>query len=128
MTINFSLICQIRDFGSGHPDSYRDLQPRQIRLSTVPIAIRMAKIAPWWLARRDSFLAKVPGLFPVLASGNTPSLHAGTFAKIACKAISLRSVLHIAGPLAARQICPKSSLHRDFRRTHKCFAALPFTL
>ena len=28
-------------------------------------------------------------------------------------------------PLAARQICPKSSLHRDFRRARKSFAALP---
>jgi hypothetical protein len=33
MALNLSLIFQIRDFGSGHPDSYRDLQPRQFYLS-----------------------------------------------------------------------------------------------
>jgi len=47
---------------------------------------------------RDSFLAKVPGPCPVLASGNyipagwllaIPTYHVGT----------LRSALHIAGPL-----------------------------
>jgi len=32
---------------------------------------------------------------------------------------------HIAGPLAARQICSKSSLHKDFRRARKSFEALP---
>jgi len=42
MTINFSLICQIFS-GSG-----QILQPRQIYLSP-----GLAKIAPWWLARRD---------------------------------------------------------------------------
>jgi hypothetical protein len=52
MTINSSLICQIRDFGSG-----QILQPRQLYLSP-----GLAKIAPWWLARRDNFSAKVPGL------------------------------------------------------------------
>jgi len=51
LTNNFSLICQIRDFGSG-----QILQPRQLYLSP-----GLAKIAPWWLARRDSFSAKVPG-------------------------------------------------------------------
>jgi len=51
LTNSFSIICQIRDFGSG-----QILQPRQIRLSP-----GLAKIAPWWLARRDYFLAKVPG-------------------------------------------------------------------
>jgi hypothetical protein len=45
LTLNFSLIYQIRDFGSGHPDSYRDLQPRQFYRSP-----GLAKIAPWWLA------------------------------------------------------------------------------
>ena len=33
--------------------------------------------------RRDSFLAKVPGPCPDTASGNTPPLQAGFFAKIA---------------------------------------------
>jgi hypothetical protein len=52
MTLNLSLIGQIRDFGSG-----QILKPRQFYLSP-----GLAKIAPWWLARRDYFLAKVPGL------------------------------------------------------------------
>jgi hypothetical protein len=45
MTLSFSLICQIRDFGSG-----QILQPGQFYLSP-----GFAKIAPWWLARRDNF-------------------------------------------------------------------------
>jgi hypothetical protein len=73
--------------------------------------------------RRDSFLAKVPSRpeysgsgCPVLApdapdaavrifdsvgagSGNTSPRQAGPIAEIAFQAISLRSVLHIAGPL-----------------------------
>jgi hypothetical protein len=40
------------------------LQPRQLYLSQ-----GHAKIAPWWLARLDYFLAKVPGL--VSAGGAT---------------------------------------------------------
>jgi hypothetical protein len=59
MTNNFSLICQIRDFGSG-----QILKPGQLYLSP-----GFAKIAPWRLARRDSFSAKVPGFEPV---GLTP--------------------------------------------------------
>ena len=51
MTINFSLICQIRDFGSG-----QILQPGQLYGSP-----GFAKIAPWRLACRDNFVAKVPG-------------------------------------------------------------------
>jgi len=43
LTISLSLICQIRDFGSG-----QILQPRQFYRSP-----GFAKIAPWWLARRD---------------------------------------------------------------------------
>jgi hypothetical protein len=54
LTINFSLIYQIRDFGSG-----QILPPGQLYLSP-----GFAKIAPWWLARRDRFVAKVPGLEP----------------------------------------------------------------
>jgi hypothetical protein len=59
VTLNLSLIYIIRDFGSG-----QILQPRQLYLSP-----GFAKIAPWWLARRDYFLAKVPGL--VSADGAT---------------------------------------------------------
>ena len=51
LTIKFSLICQIRDFGSG-----QILPPGQFFLSP-----GFAKIAPWRLARRDNFVAKVPG-------------------------------------------------------------------
>jgi len=59
MTIIFSLFYQIRDCGSGQM-----LQPRQLYRSP-----GLAKIAPWWLARRDNFSAKVPGL--VSADGAT---------------------------------------------------------
>ena len=37
----------------------------------------------------------------------------------------LPATAHTTGPLAARQICPKFSLYRDFRRARKSFAALP---
>jgi hypothetical protein len=59
LTQNFSLIFQIRDFGSG-----------QIRLSP-----RLAKIALWWLARRDYFLAKVSGLVTADGATNVYSLN-----------------------------------------------------
>jgi len=65
MTLNFSLICQIRDFGSG-----QILQPRQLYRSP-----GLAKIAPWWLARRDYFLAKVPGLVSADGATNVYSLN-----------------------------------------------------
>ena len=48
LTINLSLVCQIRDFGSG-----QILQPGQLYLSP-----GFAKIAPWWLARRDKSCLK----------------------------------------------------------------------
>jgi hypothetical protein len=51
LTNKFSLICQIRDFGSG-----QILLPGQFYLSP-----GFAKIAPWRLARRDNSLAKAPG-------------------------------------------------------------------
>ena len=65
MTNNFSLICQIRDFGSG-----QILQPRQFYLSP-----GFAKIAPLWLARQDNFLAKVPGLVSADGATNVYSLN-----------------------------------------------------
>jgi hypothetical protein len=65
MTLNFALIYQIHDFGSG-----QILQPRQIYLSPGP-----AKIAPWWLARRDYFPAKVPGLVSADGATNVYSLN-----------------------------------------------------
>jgi hypothetical protein len=65
VTLNFSLIYQIRDFGSG-----QILQPRQLYLSP-----GLAKIAPWWLARRDNFSAKVPGLVTADGATNVYSLN-----------------------------------------------------
>jgi hypothetical protein len=65
VTQNLSLICQIRNFGSG-----QILQPRQIHLSP-----GFAKITPWWLARRDSFSAKVPGLVSADGATNVYSLN-----------------------------------------------------
>jgi hypothetical protein len=64
VTYNFSFICQIYS-GSG-----QILQPRQIRLSP-----GLAKIAPWWLARRDYFLTKVPGLVSAGGATNVYSLN-----------------------------------------------------
>jgi hypothetical protein len=65
MTINFSLICQIRDFGSG-----QIMLPRQFYLSP-----GLAKIAPWWLARRDSFSAKASGHVSAYDATNVYSLN-----------------------------------------------------
>jgi hypothetical protein len=65
MTYNFSLIYQIRDFGSG-----QILQPGQLYHSP-----GFAKIAPWWLARRDNFSAKVPGLVSADGTTNVYSLN-----------------------------------------------------
>jgi hypothetical protein len=94
MTINFSLICQIRDFGSG-----QILQPRQCYLSP-----GLAKIAPWWLARRDHFSPKVPGLVSADGATNVYSLNRRA---VSCKANR------------------KLALYQDFRRTSKSFAARP---
>jgi len=52
MTKGFTSVYQIRKTGSGH-----FLPPGQVNLSP-----GLAKIAPWCLARRDSFSAKAPGL------------------------------------------------------------------
>jgi hypothetical protein len=52
MMLNLSSVYQIRTTGSG-----QFLQPRQVYRSP-----GLAKIAPWCLARRDSFQAKAPGL------------------------------------------------------------------
>ena len=57
MTISFSSVYHFRKTGSGHPDSYRDLQPGQVNPSP-----GLAKIAPCWLAHRDNLAAKAPGL------------------------------------------------------------------
>jgi hypothetical protein len=65
LTNNFSLICHIRDFGSG-----QILQPRQLYRSP-----GFAKIAPWRLAHRDYFSAKVPGLISADGATNIYSLN-----------------------------------------------------
>jgi hypothetical protein len=65
MTQNLSLIYLIRDFGSG-----QILQPRQFYLTP-----GFAKIAPWWLVRRDYFLAKVPRLVSADGATNVYSLN-----------------------------------------------------
>jgi hypothetical protein len=65
LTNNFSLTCQIHDFGSG-----QFLQPGQIRLSP-----GFAKIASWCLARRDYFSVKVPGLVTADGATNIYSLN-----------------------------------------------------
>jgi hypothetical protein len=65
LTLYFSLIFQIHDFGSG-----QILLPRQLYLSP-----GFAKIASWWLARRDYFLAKVPGLVSADGATNVYSLN-----------------------------------------------------
>jgi hypothetical protein len=65
MTKGFSSVYQIRKTGSG-----QILQPRQFFLSP-----GLAKIAPWWLVRRDNFSAKVPGLVPADCATNVYSLN-----------------------------------------------------
>jgi len=65
MTNNFSLICQIRDFGSvqicNSGTNYR--------------SSGLARIAPWCLASRDKLLAKVPGLVTGWSEPPTLSAH-----------------------------------------------------
>jgi hypothetical protein len=65
MTINFSLICQIRDFGSGP----------FLPLGQIYRSPGLAKTAPWWLARQDNFSAKVPGLVSADGATNAYSLN-----------------------------------------------------
>jgi hypothetical protein len=60
VTQNLSSVYQFRKTGSGQL-----LQPRQFNLSP-----GLAKIAPWCLARRDSFLAKAPGLESAVCATN----------------------------------------------------------
>jgi len=74
MTQNISLIYQILDFGSR-----QILQPRQLYLSP-----GLAKIAPWWLARRDNFMAKVPGLVSADGATNVYSLNRRAVVRNAC--------------------------------------------
>jgi hypothetical protein len=85
LTNNFALIFQIRDFGSG-----QILQPRQLYLSP-----GLAKIAPWWLARRDNFLAKVPGLVSADSATNVYSLN---HRAVMCKGLNLRQLDNLDRP------------------------------
>jgi hypothetical protein len=66
MTQNFSSFYQFRKTGSG-----QFLPPGQVILSP-----GLAKIAPWWLARRDSLSAKAPGL--IVGVSAPPTLTAYT--------------------------------------------------
>jgi len=66
MTQNLSSVSGFRTTGSG-----QFLQPGQFYLSP-----GLAKIAPWCLARRDSFSAKAPGLTVGVAA--PPTLTAPT--------------------------------------------------
>jgi hypothetical protein len=66
MTKNFSSVYQFRKTGSG-----QFLPPGQFYLSP-----GLAKIAPWCLARRDSFSAKAPGL--IVGVSAPPTLTAYT--------------------------------------------------
>ena len=65
MTKNFSYVYSFRKTGSG-----QFLPPGQFYLSP-----GFAKIAPWWLARRDSFSAKAPGLFAGVTAPPPLSAH-----------------------------------------------------
>jgi hypothetical protein len=72
MTINFAHFCQLFS-GSG-----------QIRIAeTNYLSPGLAKIAPWWLARRDRFSAKVPRLGT--ADGATNAYFPYRRAVILCK-------------------------------------------
>jgi hypothetical protein len=64
MTINFSFFFQLFS-GSG-----QILHPGQLYHSP-----GLAKIAPWWLARRDYFSAKVSGLISADGATNVYSLN-----------------------------------------------------
>jgi len=77
LTNSFSPIYQIRNFGSG-----QILQPRQLYRSP-----GLAKIAPWWLAHRDSFSVKVPGLVSADGATNVYSLNRRA---VSCQVIEQR--------------------------------------
>jgi len=62
---NLSSVYQFRKTGSG-----QFLLPGQFYLSP-----GLVKIAPWWLARRNYFLAKVPGLVSADGATNVYSLN-----------------------------------------------------
>ena len=85
LTQNLSLIYQIRDFGSR-----QILQPRQLYLSP-----GFAKIAPWWLVRRDNFQAKVPGLVTADCATNVYSLNRRA---VMCKVIDPRQLDNLDKP------------------------------
>jgi hypothetical protein len=65
LTINSSLNYQIRDLGSGQV-----VQPGQLYHSS-----GFAKIAPWWLPRRDYFQTKEPRLVSADGATNVYSLN-----------------------------------------------------
>ena len=79
MTINFPLNCQICDFGSG-----QILPPRQLYFSP-----GFAKIAPWWLARRDYFRLKYRDPYRRTAPPAFTTATAGPLAQIVSGVIGL---------------------------------------
>jgi hypothetical protein len=82
LTNKLSLICQIRDFGSG-----QILPPGKFFLSP-----GFAKIAPWRLVRRDNFVAKVPGL--VTGRADAANVYSLNRRAVGCNNI-LINILHI---------------------------------
>jgi len=65
MTPTLSSVYQLSKAGSG-----QFLQPGQVYLSP-----RLAKIAPWCLARQDNLSAKVPGQVAGVTASPTLSAH-----------------------------------------------------
>jgi hypothetical protein len=121
VTRNLSSVYQFRNIGSG-----QFLQPRQLNLSP-----GLAKIAPWWLAPRDNFSAKVPGLVTAGCATNAFCSYplAVTTNIAGCLDIRLRA-LHVIKFAVTReffavyQICTPTLIwffHASFRVTN------PFT-
>jgi len=79
MTKNFSSVYQFRKTGSG-----QFLPPGQVNRSP-----GLAKIAPWWLARRDSLSAKALGLLAGVTA--PPTLTAYTREPLCLSASDLRN-------------------------------------
>jgi len=112
LTNNFSLICQIRDFGSG-----QILQPGQFYLSP-----RFAKIAPWWLARRDYFLAKVPGLISADCATNVYSLNRRAVMWHRCALNETGRKTGINVVIKMGEGPPQVSYRRDLQTALRCYS------
>jgi len=99
MTQNFISVYQFHKTGSGQFQA-----PRQVNLSP-----GLAKIAPWWLARRDSFSAKAPEVMVGVSA--PPTLSA-----------------HTRFPLAARQITACSHYTRTSDAQARVLRPIPATV